>query len=143
MAAITGIGLKVGGTCWSKTKNGRITLINEKDRTGNYAKGEKVAAIIGEWNGEGQTRGFGYRIVNPTQDDEDTGNMGGAILDYVADNMPEGVNSKRAIIANVKGKSADISNTIDNLVEGGLLAVTSRGKGNGYTITGNGLELIS
>ena len=140
LAAVTGIALKVTGNCWSKTKNGRLVLTCEKDRTGNYAKGEKVAAIVGEWDSAGA---FGYRIVNPAQGDDDNANMGGAILEYVYDAMPAGVDSKRAIISNVKGKSGDISNTIDNLVEGGLLVKSALGKGHNYTITGNGIELIS
>ena len=145
LAAVTGIALKVTGNCWSKTKNGRLVLTCEKDRTGNYAKGEKVAAIVGEWDSAGHSRSFGYRIVNPSQGDDDTGNIGGAILEYVAEAMPEGINSQRAIIANVKGKRDTIISTIDNLVEGGLLELAQRGKGKGnnYTITGNGLEVIS
>ena len=143
LAAITGIGLKLSGICWSKKKDGRLVLTCEKDRTGNYAKGEKVAAITGEWDTSGPERVFGYRIVNPAQGDDDTGNIGGAILEYVAEAMPEGVNSQRAIIANVRGKRDIIISTIDNLVEGGLLVMSALGKGNNYTITGNGLEVIS
>ena len=37
--------------------------------------------------------------------------------------MPEGVKSKREILANVKGNAADKNSTIDNLVVGGLLAL--------------------
>ena len=143
LAAVTGIALKLTGNCWSKTKNGRLLLTCEKDRTGNYAKGEKVAAIVGEWDTSGDSPTFGYRIVDPAQGDDDTSNIGGTILEYVAEAMPEGVNSKREIIANVKGKRDTISSTIDNLVFGGLLILSPRGKGNNYTITGNGLEVIS
>ena len=139
MAAITGIGLKVTGNCWSKTKNGRLTLLCQKDRTGNYAKSEKVAAIVGEWDSSGYERVFGYRIVNPTQGDDDTGNIGGDILDYVAGEMPEGAKSKRQISSNVKGKNTEINSTIDALVEGGLLAQ----KGNTYTLTDSGFSLLS
>ena len=143
LAAVTGIALKLTGNCWSKTKNGRLVLTCEKDRTGNYAKGEKVAAIVGEWDTAGHSRIFGYRILNPAQSDEDSGNIGSAILEYVAEAMPEGISSKRDIRANVKGKAADIGNTIDNLVEGGLLVMSALGKGNNYTITGTGKELLS
>ena len=90
LAAVTGIALKLTGNCWSKTKNGRLVLTCEKDRTGNYAKGEKVASIVGEWDTSGHSPIFGYRIVNPSQGDDDTGNIGGAILEYVAEAMPEG-----------------------------------------------------
>ena len=143
LAAVTGIALKVTGHCWSKTKSGRLVLTCEKDRTGNYAKGEKVAAIVGEWDSAGESRSFTYRIVNPSHDDEDTGNVGNAILEYVAEAMPEGVNSKRAIATNVKGKTAIIYSMIDNLVDAELLVMTALGKGNNYTITGTGEQAIS
>ena len=140
LAAVTGIALKVTGHCWSKTKDGRLVLTCEKDRTGNYAKGEKVAAIVGDWDSSGS---FAYRIVNPSHDDEDTGNVGRAILEWVDEAMPEGINSKRAIAANVKGKTGAIYSMIDNLVDAELLMMKALGKGNNYTITGTGKQYIS
>ena len=142
LAAITGIGLKLSGICWSKKKDGRLVLTCEKDRTGNYAKGEKVAAITGEWDTSGPERVFGYRIVNPTQSDEDTGNIGVLVLEYVSEAMPEGINSKRAIAANVKGKTNTIYAAIDALVEDGMLVMSPYGKGNNYKITGTGESVI-
>ena len=66
LAAPDGISLLVSGYCWTKSKSGRLSLLNHKDRTGNYAKNQIVAVVIGEWEGEGETRSFAYRIVEGT-----------------------------------------------------------------------------
>ena len=67
MAAVDGISLLIGGYCWSKTKGGRLTLTNDKDRTGQYGKKQPVATIIGDW--EGESRAFGHSIVKPSKED--------------------------------------------------------------------------
>ena len=80
MAAVDGISLLVGGYCWTGKKGGRLTLTNDKDRTGRYGKKEPVATIIGDWDGQGDSRAFGYRIVEPSKEDSANNNIGGAIL---------------------------------------------------------------
>ena len=82
LAAVDGISLLVSGYCWTKTKGGRIALTNDKDRTGNYGRKQAVAAVVGEWEGEGDARAFSYRIVEPTKEDA-RDNLGGNILEAV------------------------------------------------------------
>ena len=67
LGALDGIALLAKGICWTKTKSGRVSLVNDKDRTGNYAFKEPVATIMGDWQGEGDGRSFAYRIVDPNQ----------------------------------------------------------------------------
>ena len=142
MAAVDGISLLVGGYCWSKTKSGRITLINDKDRTGSYGKKESVGTIIGEWIGEGVARSFTYRIVESTKEDSANNNIGGEILKAVALAGPEGYNGKNNLGKAVGGNRNIVFQTIDALVEGGMLAVRKIGQSDHYTLTEEGLEYV-
>ena len=142
LAAVDGISLLVGGYCWSKTKGGRITLTNDKDRTGDYGKKQPVATIIGEWTGEGHARGFGYRIVEPSKEDSANNNIGGAILTAVDGAGPTGFTGKSKLQQAVGGNRNAVWAVIDSLVEGKLLNAQKVGNAEVYTLTDEGREYL-
>ena len=138
LAAVTGISLLVGGYCWTKRKNGRITLTNDKDRTGSYGKKEPVATIIGDWvNGA-----FGYTIAPPSNEDSRGGSVGNAILEAVNDAGPAGMVGKRKLLEAVGGNRAIANTTIDNMVEGGLIQIAKKGQTITYTLTAEGASFL-
>jgi predicted transcriptional regulator len=141
LAATDGINLLVGGYCWTKKKNGRLTLINDKDRTGEYAKKEPVATIIGKWDGDGDARGFSQVAIEPTKDDTANVNIGGAILEAIDAAGPTGFKGKNKLYHAVGGNRNAVFTTIDNLVEGGLVDVKS-GSSDTYTLTDEGREFV-
>ena len=142
LAATDGINLLVGGYCWSKKKGGRITLTNDKDRTGDYGKKETVATIIGEWKGQGDARSFSHRIVEPSHEDSTNNNIGGAILEAVAAAGPEGFKGKSKLQQAVGSNRNVVFATIDNLMDGGLLSATKVGQTDIYKLTADGLEYV-
>ena len=142
MAAVDGISILVGGYCWSKTKSGRITLINDKDRTGQFGKKDPVATIIGTWEGEGESRGFSYRITESTKEDSANANIGGELLTAVAEAGPLGMVGKNNLAKCVGGNRNIVFQTIDALVEGGMLATKKAGQTITYMLTEEGLEYV-
>ena len=142
LAATDGINLLVGGYCWSKKKGGRITLTNDKDRTGTYGKKEPVATIIGEWEGQGDGRTFAHRIVEPSHEDSANNNIGGAILNAVAAAGPSGFAGKSKLQQAVGSNRNVVFSTIDNLIEGGMLTATKAGQMDIYKLTEDGQEYV-
>ena len=142
LAATDGINLLVGGYCWSKKKGGRITLTNDKDRTGTYGKKEPVATIIGEWEGQGDTRTFSHRIVEPSREDSANNNVGGAILNEIAAAGPTGFAGKNKLYQAVGGNRNAVFSTIDNLTEGGLVAIKKDKSTDVYTLTEEGRAFV-
>ena len=142
IGAITGIGLLLSGLPWTKHKGGHVTLTCDKDRTGDYGRKQPVASIIGEYHGEGDARGFSYRIAAPNKDGGADDAIGNIILRVVDAAGPAGFAGKRALLEAVGGNRNAASTTVDNLVEGNLLAITKRGKTGTYTLTTEGAELL-
>ena len=142
LAAVDGISLLVGGYCWSKTKGGRITLTNDKDRTGSYGKKQPVATILGEWEGQGDTRTFSHRIVEPSREDSANNNIGGDILTAIDAAGPTGFAGKNKLYEAVGGNRNAVFSTIDNLIEGGLLTVGKHKSTDVYTLTEEGRAFV-
>ena len=142
LAAVDGISLLVSGYCWTKTKGGRMTLTNHKDRTGSYARSQIVAAVIGEWEGEGDTRAFSYRIVEPSKEDATSDNVGGKILNAVNAAGPVGFTGKSNLSKAVGGNRNTVFRTIDSLVEGMLLTVSKDKGSDVYKLTDDGLKFV-
>ena len=130
--------------CWwadtagARRRAGRMTLTNDKDRTGTYGKKQPVATIIGDWDGQGDSRSFGYRIVEPSKEDSAHNNLGGAILNAVDAAGPLGFTGKSKLQQAVGGNRNAVFTTIDNLVAGGLLIVGKAKGADLYTLTEEG-----
>ena len=141
LAAVDGISLLVSGYCWTKTKGGRLTLTNDKDRTGDYGRKEPVAAVIAEWQGEGDGRTFAYRIVEPTKEDAND-HLGVKILNAVKDAGPEGFPGKNNLAKAIGGNRNVVFRTVDSLVDAKLLNVEKAKGSDVYTLTNEGLEYV-
>ena len=144
LARVTGAALDVSGIPWTKRTGGKIFLKNHKDRGGDLPApvGKCVAVIVGNYQGEGDARAFGYTIEPPEQQ-EDADDMNIAILSAVADAGPDGVTGLKAMRGLVTGKGTTIDTAIRNLVDGGMLAKTRVGKSDNYIVTSTGLMLLA
>ena len=141
LAAVDGISILVSGYCWTKTKGGRLTLTNDKDRTGDYGRKQPVAAVTGEWEGEGDNRTFLYRIVEPTKEDAND-HLGVKILNAVKDAGPEGFPGKNNLAKAIGGNRNVVFRTVDSLVDAKLLNVGKAKGSDVYTLTNEGLEYV-
>ena len=141
LAAVDGISLLVSGYCWTKTKSGRLTLTNDKDRTGNYGRKQPVAAVAGEWEGEGDARTFSYRVVEASKEDT-SDNTGGKILNAINDAGPAGFIGKSNLSKAIGGNRNTVFRTIDSLVEGMLLTVSKDKGSDVYKLTDDGQKFV-
>ena len=141
LAAVDGIALLLSGYCWTKTKGGRITLTNHKDRTGSYARSQTVAVVVGEWEGEGQARSFSYRVVEASKEDT-SDNTGGKILNAINDAGPAGFIGKSNLSKAIGGNRNTVFRTIDSLVEGMLLTVSKDKGSDVYKLTDDGQKFV-
>ena len=138
MAAVDGVSMLVSGYCWTKTKNGKIILTNDKDRTGSYGCKEPVATIVGEWEGDGDARTFRHRITTPTKDDSGA-HVGGHIINVINEAGEDGFAGKSNLFRAVGGNRNAVFRVIESLVDGGLVTM-SKDKGTDvYRLTEEGL----
>ena len=141
-AALDGISLLAKGVCWTKTKSGRVSLINDKDRTGNFAFKEAVATIRGDWEGEGDARSFMYKICDPNREDA-TENVGQAVMHVVSEAGAEGVSGKNTLFKAIGGKRNSVMEAVDGLVQSGLLDVKKQGQKQTFFLTAEGEEWVA
>lgn len=143
-AMITGASIKVDGVCWTPKTNGRIMLYNEKDRPGDLPApvGKAIAVIEGDWQGDGDARGFRVKIVAPANQDGDTvADLPMAFLSALADEV-DGVRGKRNLLTMVKGAQNDKASAVDGLVAAGMIAKSRQGKTDVFTITAHGMQML-
>ena len=143
LAKVTGVSLKVSGVPWTKKIGGKILLHTEKDRGGDMPAPvtKCVAAILGGYQDDGDSRTFGYTIEPPDSSDN-AEDMPTAILQAVGEAGPEGVKGVRNLIKMVKGRNDDKHASIAVLVDGGLLDKERKGKADIFTITTAGTMAI-
>lgn len=141
-ARLTGASLDVSGVPWTKRASGKLYLRNHKDRPGDLpaAIGKTVAVILGTYDANGA---FRITVEPPKQEDNADIDLPANILRSVADAGPGGVVGRRAMRKLVEGSNGLVDSTTDNLVDNGLLAAERMGKATAYTITDDGLGLIS
>ena len=139
MAAVDGISMLVSGYCWTKTKNGKIILTNDKDRTGSYGRKEPVATIVGTWEGDGDSRTFTHSISPPTKDASGD-NTGGHIINVINDAGDAGFSGKSNLFKAVGGNRNVVFRTIDSLVEGGFITMTKDKGTDIYRLTEEGFN---
>ena len=143
LAKVNGVSLKVSGIPWTKKVGGKIELFNEKDRGGDMPApvSKCVAVIKGTWQGDGDSRTFGYTIEAP-EGGEDTGDLSTLLLQAVAEAGPDGITGAHNLIKMVKGKTKDKLETLAVLVEAGLLEKARVGKSDLFTATMTGIKTL-
>jgi hypothetical protein len=139
LAAVDGAALLVKGLPWTKSRDGRIQLINHKDRPSDLAAPppKTIAVIEGSW----RDGGFSYSI-QPSKAQDDSEDMPDAILDAVAQEGGQ-VASVRKLIELVPGKQNDKHRAISSLVADGLLSKERVSKSDVFTLTPEGAARLS
>ena len=142
-AQITGAALSVKGTPWTKQADGKIYLINEKDRPGDLpaGRGKAIAVIEGNWADIGGERAFGYSISAGSDRTPETP-LNRQILEMIANAGPEGVKGKRTIRLKVQGKNNAKDSALQGLIDTGLVNQVMVGQTYTYTITELGAQLL-
>ena len=142
-AQITGAALSVRGTPWTKQADGKIFLINEKDRPGDLpaGRGKAIAVIDGNWADIDGERAFGYTI-NMGSDATPDIPLNRQILAVIAAAGPDGIKSKNELRRTIKGNHNAKDAAIQGLVDTGLILETKVGIGFTYTVTEHGIQLL-
>ena len=145
-AWVDGASLRAIGRCWTKSRAGYITLINEKDRPGDMPEpiGKAVATIRGNYDKDG---GFGWEITEPgaqagngtDRDAEDRQ----TVLEAIATAGEQGVVGIRALQSLCQIRRQAIKDVCEDLEAEGLIQIGrggTRGQAQVFVITMEGLH---
>ena len=136
---LTGAGLFMAGTAWTKTEGGTLSLYNHKDRLGDLpAPVPKKVAVIKVVHQEGG--GLAYTIEPPGKDDGVDVTDG--LLYEIAKLGADGVTGSKKVRALVKAKGKDVDEARDELLQMGLIGRTPAGKAWLYFATAEGIEAV-
>ena len=139
-ARISGAGLLLIGTPWTKTQPGKIKLVNHKDRLGDLPEPmNKTVAIVSV------THGWGGRLnytIDAPKAEENTEDVTGLLLEAIAAEGPDGVRTKKNIrgLLNVGHKKLDPA--LDDCLNNDWVTTEYDGKANVYTVTPEGQKLL-
>ena len=142
-ARLSGAGLFLSGTPWTKDAPGKIYLANHKDRPGDLpAPLMKTVAVIEVYHGADGL--LNWSINPPDPDDDDIGELTGNLLDAIAAKGQEGVKGSRAVrgLVKAKGRRA-IDAALDELISNGMVARRKVGQTFVYFATENGLDMFA
>ena len=143
-ARLSGAGLLLSGTPWTKEQGGKITLWNHKDRCGDLpgALMKAVAVVEVEHGDDGQL----LWSINPPDDDDDDdlAELTGKLLEAIASHGQEGVKGSRAIRGLVKAKGRQaIDAALDDLIANGMVTRQKDGSAFVYYATEVGMDTFA
>ena len=143
-AQITGAALSVRGTPWTKAADGKIYLVNEKDRPGDLpaGRGKCIGVIAGTWADVGGERAFGYTVTAGADRTPETP-LNRQILQMIADAGVDGVKGKRTIRLKIQGGNDAKDSALQGLIDTGLVNQVMVGKTYSYTVTTLGTQLLA
>ena len=142
LARLSGAGLFISGTPWTKEADGRIVLTNHKDRPGDLpAPLMKAVAVVEVTHGE---NGLLIWSINPPDDaDDDQGELTGRLLEAIASHGQEGVKGSKAIRGLVKAKGQLLDAALEEPMSNGMVARRREGRPYVYFATENGMDMSS
>ena len=140
-ARISGAGLLLIGTPWTKKQGGTIKLVNHKDRLGDLpAPDNKVVAIITVTHGENGR--LNYSIDAPSAE-ENTEDVTGLLLAAIAAQGPDGVRTKKNIRGLLTVGHKKLDPALDDLLNNGWVRIEYDGKANIYRVTPEGEQMLN
>ena len=142
-AQVTGAALSVKGTPWTKQADGKIYLINQKDRAGDLpaGRGKCIAVIEGNWADIDGERAFGYAVNVGSEQSSDVP-LNRQILELIDNAMPDGVRGKNTMRRTIKGNNNAKDSALKGLIDTGLVVETKDGQTLIYTTTDAGIKLL-
>lgn len=140
MARISGAGLLLTGTPWTKTQGGKVKLINHKDRQGDLPEPlNKTVAIIEVTHGDdGQLL---YTITAPNVE-ENTEDVTGLLLEAIAATGSQGVRTMKGIRGLLTAGHMKVDPALHDLLNQGLVEIGKDGKANIYVATPAGHTML-
>ena len=144
LSKVTGASLQVSGQPWSTRTGGLIFLHSHKDKGGDSpaALGKCVAVVKGEYQTIAGVKTFKVTIEPPAPQD-DGEDQGMELLAAVAEAGVEGVTGLRAMRGLVSGTTGARDAVITNMVDSGMLLKQRQGNADNYSITAEGLALLT
>ena len=140
MARISGAGLLLTGTPWTKTQGGKVKLVNHKDRQGDLpAPINKTVAIIEVTHGED---GLLLYSINAPEAEENTEDVTYLLLEAIAAAGPQGVRTKKGIRGLLKAGHRKVDPALDDLLNQGLVSIGKDGQTNIYVVTPDGQAML-
>ena len=141
-ARLSGAGLFLSGTPWTKESSGRIYLANHKDRPGDLPAGlMKTVAVVEVTHGD---NGLLIWNINPPADDDndDLGELTENLLDAIVAKGQEGVKGSTAVRGLVKAKGHKmIDAALADLMSNGMVARRREGRPYVYFATETGMDM--
>ena len=140
-ARISGAGLLLIGTPWTKKQGGTIKLVNHKDRLGDLpAPDNRTVAIITVTHGENGR--LNYSIDAPSAE-ENTEDVTGLLLAAIAAQGPDGVRTKKNIRGLLTVGHKKLDPALDDLLNNGWVRIEYDGKANIYRVTPEGEKMLN
>lgn len=138
MAKVDGSAIAVGGLPWTRRTNGKLILVNEKDRQGDLPvpNGKTVAEIPGVWDDHGILQ---WSLAAPDIDDE---NIASEVLNALDEAGEDGIKGLASLRNMVRGKTSKIDAALDILSQSGHLTISKFGNSNHYRITDSGRAIL-
>ena len=140
IAMIDGIAIEIvtgQEACWSREKDGRITLVARKDRNGYWQGGERMATIRGSWKDDA----FAVIVEEPEEETKpeamDTLQIEDCIAETIILSMPEGIAWGKlydTVKAAVPTSKKMFGSVLKRSVESGEITRQKRGRSTIYTI---------
>ena len=142
-ARLSGAGLFLSGTPWTKDAPGKIYLANHKDRPGDLpAPLMKTVAVVEVSHGEGGL--LNWSINPPDDDDDDIGELTGNLLDAIVAKGQAGVKGSMGVRGLVKAKGHKvIDSALADLMANGLVDRRREGHPFVYFATETGMDMSS
>ena len=140
-ARLSGAGLLLIGTPWTKDQGGTVKLVNHKDRLGDLpAPDNKTVAIITVTHGENGR--LNYSIDAPSAE-ENTEDVTGLLLAAIAAQGPDGVRTKKNIRGLLTVGHKKLDPALDDLLNNGWVRIEYDGKANIYRVTPEGEKMLN
>ena len=139
-ARISGAGLLLIGTPWTKKQPGKIKLVNHKDRLGDLPEPmNKTVAIVSVTHGVNGR--LNYTIDAPRAE-ENTEDVTGLLLEAIAAQGSDGVRTKKNIRGLLNVGHLKLDPALDDCLNNGWVTTEYDGKANVYTVTPEGEKML-
>ena len=144
MARISGAGLLLSGTPWTKSTDGKVKLTNHKDRQGDLpAPINKTVAVVTVTHGVDQRdeAELLYTIDPPDLADEDE-DVSGQLLEAIASYGHQGVRTHKKVRGLLKVRGQKVNVALEDLLKSGLVTQTTDGRASVFVVTPEGQTML-